>query len=145
MPRRKERGFSLIELMMVIAIIGVLSAIALPYFAAVQSKSKRTELTLNMAGIFTAEVAYYTTANDWIQTCTPAASCQCPNKAFDFGLQGFDMGSAKFYQFCLSNANYPITFEAWAYGNIDRDPTIDTGMVDATRREVSIMTDDLLN
>ena len=46
---RKPRGFTLIELMIVVAIIGVIAAVALPTFIDYLSKSKRTEAETQLA------------------------------------------------------------------------------------------------
>lgn len=55
---RNNKGFSLVELMIVVAIIGILAAIAIPNFITMQLKAKRGELPSNVNGIKTAEVAY---------------------------------------------------------------------------------------
>lgn len=55
---RTSKGFSLVELMIVVAIIGILAAIAIPNFMAMQLKAKRSELPTNVNGIKTAEIAY---------------------------------------------------------------------------------------
>jgi type IV pilus assembly protein PilA len=55
---RSKKGFTLIELMIVVAIIGILAAIAIPNFLRFQAKSKQSEAKGNLGGIFTAEVAY---------------------------------------------------------------------------------------
>ena len=56
---RKSAGFTLIELMIVVAIIGILAAIAVPNFLTMQLRAKRSEVPLNLAGIQTAEQAYF--------------------------------------------------------------------------------------
>lgn len=55
---RQNKGFSLVELMIVVAIIGILAAIAIPNFVAMQLKAKRSEVPGNVDGIKTAEMAY---------------------------------------------------------------------------------------
>jgi type IV pilus assembly protein PilA len=52
-------GFTLVELMIVIAIIGILAAIAIPNFIRFQARSKQSEVKANLKGLFTAELAYY--------------------------------------------------------------------------------------
>ncbi len=56
---RKSKGFTLIELMIVVAIIGILAAIAIPNFLKFQCKSKQSEAKTNLAGLFTAEKAFF--------------------------------------------------------------------------------------
>jgi len=56
---KKSHGFTLIELMIVVAIIGILAAIAIPNFLKFQCKSKQSEAKTNLSGIFTAEKAFF--------------------------------------------------------------------------------------
>ena len=53
-----RKGFTLVELMIVVAIIGILAAIAIPNFVTMQYKSKRSEVPMNLKGIKTAEISY---------------------------------------------------------------------------------------
>ena len=56
--RKKTKGFTLIELMIVVAIIGILAAIAIPNFLRYQAKSKQSEAKANLGAIFTSETSY---------------------------------------------------------------------------------------
>jgi len=52
-------GFTLIELMIVVAIIGILAAIAIPNFVRFQLRSKSSEGKTNLAAIRTAEESFF--------------------------------------------------------------------------------------
>ncbi len=54
-----KRGFTLIELMIVIAIVAFLSMIAIPNFLRFLAKAKRTEAYMNLSALYTAEKAYW--------------------------------------------------------------------------------------
>lgn len=53
-----SKGFSLIELMIVVAIIGILSAIAIPNYQQFQAKSRQSEARTLLTGLYTSEKAF---------------------------------------------------------------------------------------
>ena len=59
LPKRNEKGFTLIELMIVIAIIGILAAIAIPQFSAYRTRSYNSSAQSDVRNIATAQEAYY--------------------------------------------------------------------------------------
>ncbi len=62
---RSKKGFTLIELMIVVAIIGILAAIAIPNFLKFQAKSKMSEAKTNLGAIYTGQLAYFGEQNSY--------------------------------------------------------------------------------
>jgi len=59
---KTAQGFTLVELMVVVAIIGILSAIAVPNFKKYQAKSKQSEAKIRLAALYNTEVG---SSADW--------------------------------------------------------------------------------
>jgi type IV pilus assembly protein PilA len=56
---KRQDGFTLVELMVVVAIIGLLSTVAIPNFKSFTAKARVTEAKLQLASIYTAETSFY--------------------------------------------------------------------------------------
>lgn len=59
------KGFTLVELLIVVAIIGVLSSIGVPTFRKMVTKAKKSEAKVALGGIFTVESAFFTEYNTY--------------------------------------------------------------------------------
>lgn len=73
---KKNEGFTLIELMIVVVIIGVLAAVAVPQFLKYQLKAKTSESTRMVGGIKTATESFfskYKCQNAVVAGCYPQA------------------------------------------------------------------------
>jgi type IV pilus assembly protein PilA len=87
---KKSAGFSLIELMIVVAIIAILAAIAIPNFMKFSLKAKTAEATTNLSAIRTSQVSFEA-ENDVYRVCanTGNALDDVPD-AWPDPAQGFD-------------------------------------------------------
>ena len=76
----RKGGFTLIELMIVVAIIGILAAIAIPNFLQFQLRSKTGEAKTNIAAIRTAEEGYFAEFNNYVQAGSTPGTPATANK-----------------------------------------------------------------
>jgi type IV pilus assembly protein PilA len=87
--RGNSQGFTLIELMIVIAIIGILAAIAIPNFIAYRNKSFCTRTEADANGI-SAAIADYFAIPDWTNTPTDTGQL---NNGNGYTLSGNNSGA----------------------------------------------------
>ncbi len=55
----KKKGFTLIELMVVVAVIGILASVAIPMFSRYMKKAKTAEAPLNLRKIYDGQIVFY--------------------------------------------------------------------------------------
>jgi len=67
---RKSDGFTLIELMIVVVIIGILAALAIPRFSIASHKSKEKEADVLLKQVYTMQQAYYTQNGTYASSVT---------------------------------------------------------------------------
>ncbi len=115
--RKETKGFTLIELMIVVAIIGILAAIAIPNFLRYQAKSRQAEAKANLGAIFTSETSYKAEHDTYV---TRAG-----------GLDWAPAGTPK-YSYTITAAT-ATQFTAQATYNLDSDATVDTWTINQAR------------
>ncbi len=90
---RSRGGFTLTELMITVALIGTLSAVAIPNFLTYQARTRRSEGFTNVAGIGRAYKVYHAESGRFpdMETDSPSASVSLP----DYTALGLTLGTTK--------------------------------------------------
>ena len=144
-----QKGFTLIELMIVVAIIGILAAIAIPNFLAYQARAKQSEAKTNLGGIYTSEIGYFGEYNDFqsnFNTLGYQVAGTTARYNYDLG-GGVTRGAA--LGICPAVVGIGVTltatgtpgFTAGATGNIDSDALCDAWTMNDNKSLVNTVPD----
>ena len=122
-----SRGFTLIELMMVVVIIGILAALAIPRFMRATTKSKQTEARQTLKQVYSMQRAYRQEYDTYWGDAA-VASAAAPDA---FGRINVEIMAPALYTYTMAAA--VNTFTCTATSNIiDDDPPADTWQIDET-------------
>ena len=128
LKNNNQKGFTLIELMIVIAIIGILAAIAIPNFLSYQLRAKRAEAPTNLASIKIGQESYRGEYDVYLTlTASPAALPGAGIKVAwvdngNFANIGFAPSSDVYGAYAATAvAGPPVTWSGTALTDVDGD------------------------
>jgi len=143
--KNSQKGFTLIELMIVVVIIGILAALAIPRFMRATTKSKQSEAKQILKQVYVMEQAYRQEKNQYWVTATVAGTAT-PTAFADIGVE---IGSTARYSYALTSAAIGSSFLCTATATasptgLDDDPAMDIWTIDHQGNLVCL-SDDAVN
>ncbi|MEK7705972.1 MAG: prepilin-type N-terminal cleavage/methylation domain-containing protein [Myxococcota bacterium] len=167
---RRVRGFSLLELIIVMLIIGVLAAMSIPRFMIFRSRTLQTEMKTNLASLMRSEKAYLSENHSYTDDLARIAWTPDGAPVYLYGFTSDALPAASgrndtaelraasggpyrttrmvdAFGNVLSEGDLPPSIvqenslTAGAVGNIDQDDTLDSWTLDGDGNLVNVMSD----
>ena len=110
---KKFHGFSLMEVMIVVVIIGILAALAYPNLEKYLKRARQTEAKTNLSAIYTAQKIYFSLHQSYVD---------------DINELDLSLAQGDLYTYTMEAST--STFKAQAEGNIDDDDALDIWTID---------------
>ena len=111
--RKRFHGFSLMEVMIVVVIIGILAALAYPNLEKYLKRARQTEAKTNLSAIYTAQKIYFTLHQSYAEDINELELSLVQGDPYTFTMEASTS-----------------TFKAQAEGNIDDDDALDIWTID---------------
>ena len=140
----RNKGFTLIELMIVVAIIGILAAIAIPNFLGFVSKARRSEVKSNLEAIYRAELSYFGEKDRYSNSFGDIrwVPVGVAYYTYSVGIEYFGKDNNVNPKPAIATpAANDNSFTAYGWGNIDPDSTVDIWHIDQLKNLVTDVDD----
>lgn len=128
--RQYSRAFTLVELMIVVAIIGVLSVVAIPSFQRYQLRAKTSEAITNIAAIALTQKAYFADKGSYANATSPVPAIIPGNtrttwaSSAEFDALGWTAEGPVYFQYLFTADDHGRgRFTIEAAGDLDADGT----------------------
>ncbi len=109
MKPHKQKGFTLIEISIVIIILAIITSLVFPSYRKLVGKAKQTEAKTTLQAIYTAQKLYF-----------------AENDKYAINLSDLDIEIPNDARYSYSNSALDNSFSVKAEFNLDQDPALDT-------------------